>query len=367
MNREGPGWARPAAPLVALLAFLGTAEGVAPVGNPLMILLPPEALASSQGANGFVVAGNFFSGGVFHWMPTSGVTAIGGLSVAAVSRDGKTIAGKERSQSNLEEAGDLDGGKRWRLLGSVRPNAQPCDALLSSAFGTNDDGRVVVGLAWDGCFVRPGVPLGRGDGDGRPRQPQRGPPRGPMASPGDGRVVIGWEAPTGFRGRRQVGGRKGRADQGTHGDGGRGLYGPNRDGSLIAGAHCDPTDTVGPPTAWTWTQAAGVKCFPVVRAPWVPRLPYQAYMFGTSDDGRVIGGSLSFGFDAEALVWFDGEVFFLPRLPSGQRGSPDAFEGWVNTGFVTRRVADGRTLVGYGAGPTTFQGYVVVLPELDEK
>ena len=44
---------------------------------------------------------------------------------------------------------------------------------------------------------------------------------------------------------------------------------------------------------------------------------------------------------------------------------PDAFEGWINTGFVQSVTPDGRTLVGYGAGPTTFQGYMVVLPELD--
>jgi len=86
----------------------------------------------------------------------------------------------------------------------------------------------------------------------------------------------------------------------------------------------------------------------------------------TSDDGRVIGGALSFGLDAEAMVWFDGEAFAL-RDYLRAHGVADAFAGWVNTGFVNDVSADGRILVGYGAGPRTFQGYLVVLPPMDAK
>ena len=56
-------------------------------------------------------------------------------------------------------------------------------------------------------------------------------------------------------------------------------------------------------------------------------------MLGLSDDGRVIGGALSFGLDAESVVWFDGEPFML-RDYLRANGVPDAFEGWINTGFV---------------------------------
>jgi hypothetical protein len=45
-----------------------------------------------------------------------------------------------------------------------------------------------------------------------------------------------------------------------------------------------------------------------------------------------------------------------------QRGLPDAFRGWINTGFLTAVSRDGRTLVGYGAAPRGFTGYVVILP-----
>jgi hypothetical protein len=109
-----------------------------------------------------------------------------------------------------------------------------------------------------------------------------------------------------------------------------------------------------------------VTCSNVVPPSWAPRLPYQAIMFNTSDDGRVIGGSLTFGLDAEAVVWFDGEPFML-RDYLRANGVPDAFEGWINTGFVTDVSPEGRTLVGYAAGPSTFQGYVVLLPELGGK
>ena len=49
------------------------------------------------------------------------------------------------------------------------------------------------------------------------------------------------------------------------------------------------------------------------------------------------------------------------RTALRERGIEDAFEGWINTGFITAVSPDGRVLAGYGAGPTTFTGYVVIL------
>ena len=180
----------------------------------------------------------------------------------------------------------------------------------------------------------------------------------------DGRVVVGWEQhATGFRqAAKWVDGREELIrPAGLLGE----AHATNRDGSLIVGGGCNPERAVGPPTAWTWTQAAGVRCFPV-RPSWALDKPYNAFMLATSDDGRVIGGSLAFGLDAESVVWFDGEPFFL-RDYLRSHGVPDAFEGWVNTGFVSDVSPDGRTLVGYGAGPRTFQGWMVVLPELSDR
>jgi hypothetical protein len=86
----------------------------------------------------------------------------------------------------------------------------------------------------------------------------------------------------------------------------------------------------------------------------------------TSDDGRVMVGAFSFGLDSEALLWLDGQPFFL-RDYLRANGVPNAFDGWVNTGFLVGVTPDGRTLVGHGAGPRAFQGYMVVLPERDDE
>src|SRR4029077_1791722 len=111
------------------------------------------------------------------------------------------------------------------------------------------------------------------------------------------------------------------------------------------------------------TEVSGVVCFEVEKPRRLRDLPYQTLMLSTSEDGRVIGGSFSFGLDAESLIWFDGKPFFLQDYLR-DHGLPDAFKGWVNTGFVQAVSPDGRTIVGYGAGPTGFQGFMVLLPEL---
>jgi probable HAF family extracellular repeat protein len=242
----------------------------------------------------------------------------------------------------------------------MTPTAQPCDLLLSGSYGANGDGTVVVGLAWDGCRIARAfrwqestgmVNLGSLGGHSTRAN----------AVSADGSVVIGWEEDaTGFRqaakwvhGAEQL--IKGPTD--LLGE----ASGTNKDGSLILGTNCNPY--LPTPSGWTWTPGAGVTCYPVERPSWVIPRFYQVFMQKPSDDGRVVGGSYSFGLDSESLVWFDGQVFFL-RDYLRTHGVHDAFEGWVNTGFVTSVSPDGRILVGYGAGTRTFQGYMVVLPEL---
>ena len=345
------------------LALAGGAQAAPPEGTPLLILLRPEALAMSVGANGFVVGGTFFSGGGFHWMPTGGVSEIGGLEVVDVSRDGKTFVGTALDPTGRTlQAAVWTEGRNRRLLGSVGAQ-RPCDLNLSSSFGTSDDGRVVVGLAWDGCAYarafRWEESTGMTDLGSLSGESSRA-----NGVSGDARVVVGWEQhATGFRqAAKWVDGREELIRPGALLGEARGT---NRDGSLIVGSGCEPERIGVPPAAWTWTQSAGIRCFPVPTPSWALDLPYQALMVATSDDGRVMGGALSFGLDSESVVWFDGERFFL-RDYLRSHGVPDAFEGWYNTGFVTDVSADGRTLVGYGAGPNTFQGFVVILPELDD-
>jgi len=354
------------APALAALLLLGAAGAARAADQPLFIELPPETLPLAVGANGSVVVGSFFSGGGLYWMPTVSSQAIGGTQAKAVSRDGKTIVGSALDDGGFENAAVWQGGREWRLLGSIAPDAQPCDRLLSGTFGANDDGSVVVGLAWNGCRIARAfrweestgvVDLGSSVANRSSRA---------NAVSGDGRVVVGWqEAPTGFRqGAKWVGAAQ-EIIQGPSGFVGE-AFAANRDGSLIVGTNCDPLDAHGPATAWTWTLADGVRCFPVERPSGLPAPFYQALMLATSDDGRVVGGAFSFGLESESLIWLDGQVHFLKDYLR-RNGVPDAFEGWVNTGFVNGVTRDGRTLVGYGAGRRAFQGYMVVLPELGSR
>lgn len=349
-----------------LAGSVGVARAAPPRGTPVMLTLAPEVLPYGVGANGFVLAGSFFSGGAFHWMPTSGVTRIGGLGAVAVSLDGRTIVGSHWDRNGKEQAAVWTGGTAWRLLGSVGAQ-QPCDLNLSSAFDVSGDGKVVVGLAWDGCRHAHAfrweestgmVDLGTLEGESTRAN----------AISGDSRVIVGWEEhSTGFRrGAKWVDGRE-EIIQGPSGMVGE-AFAVNRDGSLVAGANCEPSRLVvaRAGTAWRWRAGQGVECLTVDVPDWVPSYPYQLLPQAVSDDGRVMGGAISFGLDAEAVVWFDGEAVLLRDYLRGH-GVPDAFANWVNTGFITDVSADGRTLVGYGAGPRTFQGYVVFLPELEDR
>ena len=350
--------------LLCLPLLLGRADAAPPRGKPLLIVLPPEALPSSVGAGGFVSVGTFYGGtGALSWMPNAGVTPLGGLQGVAISLDGKTILGEALDANRKVNAAVWQGGREWRLLGSFSPSAQPCDQLLSGAFGMSDDGKVVVGLGWNGCNYAHGFRWEEGTGVVDLGSLNDRSTRANGVS-GDGRVVIGWqEDATGFRtGARWI-------DQteevipGPNGLLGE-AFGANRDGSIIVGGGCNPFLIES--GAWMWTAAGGVRCFHVERKPGLLLVPYRAQMYATSDDGRVVVGAYTFGLDSESLIWFDGEPFYLKDYLRAS-GLPLAFEGWVNTGFAIDVTRDGRTLVGYGAGPTAFQGFMVVLPPMEPR
>jgi hypothetical protein len=86
-------------------------------------------------------------------------------------------------------------------------------------------------------------------------------------------------------------------------------------------------------------------------------------MLATSEDGRVIGGARSFGPESRAVLWLDEQPQYIEDYLRAN-GVPDAFENWVNTGFITGVSRDGRVIVGQGAGPFNFQGYIVILPPM---
>ena len=118
----------------------------------MLIELPPGALPRDISASGMVV-GSLISGGGFYWLPTKGVIYVGGQMAEAVSLHGDTIAGTAYDARNVTQAAIWQRAAEWRLLGSIVPNAAPCDALLSSTYDTSEDGKVIVGLAWNGCNI----------------------------------------------------------------------------------------------------------------------------------------------------------------------------------------------------------------------
>ena len=377
--RRSPRLAR-LTPALLVFAWLGSAEAAPPAGKPVFIQV--QGLApTSVGLNGFVMAGDFTEGGAFQWMPTSGVTLVGGGS-AVISRDGQAMAGSMLDSNQKQQPARWEGGRSWRLLGPLGPGAVHCGGTLGFASATSGDGRVVVGGGWYGttppedCRLFSAFRWEESTGyvllgslSGRNSRAD--------AISADGRVIVGYEEATSgqvaINGAKWVDGREEII---------RGPLGPvgfakavNRDGSLIAGTACTPDLPNQPPNAFAWTAAGGVQCYPVEAARWVRWVRgfnYNTYIYAVSDDGRVMGGAIHFDIAAgeeEAVVWFDGEPVFL-RDYLRANGYPDAFDGHFNTGRVTSISPDGRTIVGHNGGPfgaINRYGYVVVLPELGGK
>ena len=337
-----------------VLTFTTPARSADPT---LLIELPPGVLPADVSAGGAVVVGSYRQPSGFYWMPTTrGDIFIGGKGAAALSRDGRTIVGTAVDGAGNEQAAIWQRAAQWRLLGSIAPNAAPCDTLLSSSYDTSDDGTVIVGLAWNGCTIARAFRWQESTGmvDLGSTVPGRSSRANGVS--GDGRMVVGWqEHGTGFRqGARWVDGQQ-ELFTGPNGAVGE-AHAANHDGSIVVGQVCNLSNPLEQ-TSWIWTERNGVQCVPP------PRIQLPAFFLGqmlaTSDDGRVIGGSQSFGLESEAVIWIDRSPAYLKDYLRAH-GVPKAFEGWVNTGFITGVSPDGRILVGYGAGPRDFQGYMVV-------
>jgi probable HAF family extracellular repeat protein len=335
--------------------MLSLAAGTRAEDQALLIELPSRVLPTGVNASGSIVVGGLRPIGGFYWMPTTGVVFLGGTAAVETSRDGRTIVGNAFDARRVEQAGIWQRAAEWRLLGSIVPNAAPCDNLLSSSYGTSSDGKVIVGLAWNGCGIARAFRWEESTGMVDLGSTVAGRSSRANGVSGDGKVVVGWqEHSTGPRmGARWVNGTQ-QVFIGPAGFVGE-ANAANSDGSIIVGQTCrfDGVDQ----SAWIWTASEGVQCADVPRQ----RLGgFSGMMLSTSEDGRVIGGAHSFGLESEAVLWIDRSPTYLKDYLRAH-GVPDAFEGWINTGFINGVSSNGRILVGYGAGPSDFQGYIVIL------
>jgi probable HAF family extracellular repeat protein len=326
----------------------------------LLIELPSGTLPRDVNSSGMVV-GELMSGGGFYWLPTKGVVYVGGQEAEALSLNGDTIVGTAYDARNVTQAAIWQRGSEWRLLGSIAPNAAPCDNLLSSTYDTSYDGKVIVGLAWNGCNFARAFRWEESTGMVDLGTLSPGSSTRANGISGDGRVIVGWqEGNSGRRGARWVDGKL-EVYTGPSGIIGE-AQAANRDGSVVVGQSCEfasREDPFGNQQAWIWTSRDGVTCLQPPRIRVINNFIGTA--LATSEDGRIVGGSHSFGLEAESLLWIDREPHYLKDYLRAN-GVPDAFEGWVNTGFITGISRDGRMLVGYGAGPRNFQGFIVILP-----
>ena len=326
-----------------------------------------DALPSATSASGAVVVGGLASIGGFYWMPTTGAVYLGGVSAQSVSRDGSTIVGSAAG-AGVIQAAIWQRAAEWRLLGSFRPTSASCGASLSSASDVSRDGKVLVGLAWDGCSYAHAFRWEEAGGMVDLGSSVAGKTSRADAVSADGKVVVGHqESATGFSwGAQWVEGRQ----ELFRGPGGAGEVGTakavNYDGSIVAGRVCNPYALLpNDPTfqsAWVWTRTEGLKCLPApsLRASSGPVIIVEARAM--SDDGRVIGGSQNVGGsdDSNAVIWIDRQPFFLKDYLRSH-GVPNAFETWINTGSITDISPDGRILVGYGAALGGFRGYMIIL------
>jgi probable HAF family extracellular repeat protein len=353
--------------LLLSLLLLVPAFAVRASDKATLILLDQRdnALPAGVSASGAVVAGSFAGTGGFYWMPTTGTVFIGGLGAGAVSRDGSTIVGNAFGPGAIINAAIWQRAAEWKLLGSLRPDAQPCDLSLSSASDTSRDGRVVVGLAHDGCTIARAFRWEESTGMVDLGSSVAGQSSLAAGVSANGQVVVGYQTDaTGFRRAARWADGKQELLPGPEGFVGT-ANAANVDGTIVVGRGCAPSAfRPGDPnvqSAWIWTRLNGTKCLPAPRFRVSPGPPVNTDANATSDDGRVIGGQQGIGTeDTDAIIWIDQEPFYLKDYLQSH-GVPNAFATWINTGAITDISPDGRILVGKGAALGGFRGYIVIL------
>jgi len=336
---------------------LSTAWG-APAGSaqPVFIPLDDNTQATGISGDGSIVVGAYLpngSGG-FYWTADTGVVRIGGNAAAGISADGSTIVGRANDEMRNENAAYWQWDGSWTLLGSFTPDSAACGQFLSSGYGVNGDGTVIVGLGWDGCSYAHGfrwdAECGMADlGSIVLTRASRA-----NAISADGQMIVGWsDQATGFRqGARWMDGSWQWLFDGPDNPVGEALA-VNFDGSIIVGYGCGSATQY----AWRWTEETGVECVQGTLAD-----PYQTLMLALSDDGQVIGGAVApdFGPNRNALLWLNGEpVDLLDYLL--QQGVAEV-KGW-SLNSVTAVSSDGHTIAGWGVSPDLrVHAFIATLP-----
>jgi probable HAF family extracellular repeat protein len=328
----------PLAAIAALCPGLSHAAAFEDLGSDLSV--------AACSADGNVVVGTSAGGGAFRWTPGGGLESIGGFRASDVSEDGTVIVGVV-IEDGLERAASWTAADGWRTLGDMA-GGESCDALLSSSWGTNEDGSIVVGLGWVATCRANAFRWDAGTGivdlgstvDGRSSRAND------VAA--DGSIIIGWQdQATGFRqGASWVDGVQSLFVDGN-GDPVGEAQASTPDGSVIVGGSTFASE------AWRW---AGGVAEPIGN---LPGFNFRSTGFAVSDDGSVVVGMSGFGGDRDAFIWIDGSG--MTKLDTYVAAQGIAGAAGYDLATAVGLSANGRVIVGWGFLGSDIRGWRIDL------
>lgn len=342
-----------------LSAALALIVGSAQAGT-FQDLATPGAQLTGLSQNGRVASLYGVDTG-WRWAKDVGVTTIDDFAEAGQSNpwgqalaggtldgDGNQVAALAYSNSNLVDGPVVIGA--W-------PGAIPQDGFLSRAYAVSDTG-VAVGLARDdqgGYFA-----FRWSEGEGMSKLPVNRPQRSSRANmiSADGSVIVGWNDQDNGS-RTGVIWKNGTAIDLVDADGvpvGEATA-VSRNGRVVVGERMFDAATLTM-QAWRWTEETGVQA-----------LGCLATDFGcdatsaraVSDDGNVVVGDSMSGGAYLATVWTPagGMQRLADYLAANDVAVPDGWNLQSGSGIS----ADGKTIGGWGAGPTAFTSFVADMRE----
>ena len=345
--------------------FAGALAAPSLAQAPAFFTFPANTFPTDVATDCGVVVVGTVGAQAFRWTPEDGLVPIGATpavpnasSVVRCSDDGSVISCDAPGLDGKTRASLWTGGTGWSPLPDLGGQS---DSGVSSTWGINSDGSMVVGLGWvlpsGGHGFSWTAATGTVDlGSTVPNRSSRA-----NAVSGDGTLIVGWQdQPTGPRfGARWENGVQ---HLFTYVDAGQVSYPLGEaqvadfDGSIVAG------NTVfgGDNSAWMWERTSGQTSL-LANLPGLPS-NYRAVPAGITDDGSVIVGSTGGPlFARRAIVWTNGQTQdLLPYLAA--LGVP-GLGGYTSLGSAIGISRDGRVIVGYGASGGPAGGWIAILPE----
>ncbi len=347
-----------------VFAVITAAAGTAAAQGSFTGLGTRDTYVSGMSADGSVVVGvRSTAGPIFRWSggKTENIGGVGGNP--KVSRDGKVIVGDAKDSQGIVNAAIWQGGTTWRPLGGI-PNGKSMDGTLSSAWGINGDGSVIVGLAWHSSgksrAFRWDTQNGMVDLGSLQAQSSRA-----NAVSADGAVVVGWDnnpMPSNYNSWRGACWYE-EAERLMHPYGWIGqTEATNGTGTAMVGR--------GHPAsyrhAYLYTASDGrIRDLGAIRRGLTAIQRDQentSIAYGVSDDTTVVVGSSGWMPPLDAFIWVNGTGKMQKLTTYLTEAGITGFEGWQLV--VANSVSpDGKILAGVGINPSGLvEGWIAKLP-----